>query len=96
MSLLGRLASALTAPPSKPKYSGVGAAMGACTTCGREVYAIPGPVTVRLVMSDQTDKVRATAMWCPKCDGLYCMGCAMESDRQCPECHVNVVDHYNR
>lgn len=78
------------------RYTDIGPAVGTCSTCGREVYAVPGSVTVMLVMSDQEDKVKATAMWCPKCNALYCMGCARSSNRKCPACGVDVVDHYDR
>jgi len=79
-----------------PKYTDIGPLIGTCSICGREVYAVPGSMTVTLVMSDQKDKIMATAMWCPKCDTLYCMGCTHDSDRKCPTCRVDVVDHYNR
>jgi hypothetical protein len=72
-------------------YGDIGPAQGSCSNCGREAYAVPGSMTVKLVMSDQTDKIKATAMWCSMCDKLYCMGCG-----NCAACNAETHDHYNR
>ena len=80
----------------KVKYIDIGNVEGTCWICRREVYAVPGAVTVDLVKSDQEEKIKATAMWCPNCNTLYCVGCAQKSHRKCPACWVAVVDQYNR
>lgn len=77
-------------------YPDLGANAGHCAVCERTVYAIPGPALMRLVMSNEEDKVRANAMWCLMCDTLHCMGCASDSKQQCSKCGGELGDMHHR
>jgi hypothetical protein len=84
------------ATPSTTRYSELGPAAGLCATCGREAYAIPGPVLVKLTLQDEVDKVQANAMWCLQCDTVFCMGCAHSAGGKCTACSGAVGDQYHR
>ena len=78
------------------QYSDIGPIAGTCTKCGRETYAIAGPRLMRLIFQDEIDKVESNAMWCLKCDALFCMGCAHAAKQKCSKCSGTVGDQYHR
>lgn len=70
--------------------------VGSCSKCGRAVYSPSMAEVNELMASGQTDKIRAIATSCPKCNALYCAGCTHRSNTKCPKCGVTVVEQRYR
>lgn len=84
----------------KPKYSDLGAAIGTCLVCGREVYAIPSSKIGSLVLDAELDKAESNAMWCSKCNAWFCLGDVIKPknnyENKCPRCGNPTIVHSDR
>jgi hypothetical protein len=92
-----RPARTTSQPDPSRTFTDMGPVAGNCLLCGREVYATPNFVLMRLVQSgDAEDKHVHCARWCPECEKVYCLGCTVSSrlNENCPDCQARLVEYH--